>query len=170
MSLELRDLDYSDLDLVYDWYNGPALYETLVGEYTPRTREEAREYMRAHWIGGETTVRKIIVADGQPVGLIALSNIDRSEAVAAIDIFIADKAARGRGYGRRALTQMLDAGFNALGLKRIYLDLLEDNTAARRIYEHCGFAPRGGVQGTAIKGGVTKNIIRMTLDKRDWRP
>ncbi len=170
MSVELRDLDHSDLDLVYDWYNDPALYDTLVGEYTPRAREEAREYMRAHWIGAAATVRKIIMADGQTIGLIALSNIDRSEATAAFDIFIADVAARGKGYGRKALSQMLHAGFTDLGLERIYLDLLEDNLPARRIYERCGFAPRGGVQGTAVKNGVIKNIIRMELDKGDWRP
>ena len=169
MSVKLRDLEQSDLDIVYDWYNDPALYDTLVGDYVERSRSEAQEYMREHWINGDKTLRKIIMAGGTPVGLIALSHIDRKQGRAAIDIFIAASADRGKGYGRHALSLMLEAGFKTLGLNEIYLDLLDDNIVARRIYDSCGFQPLVGVQGTVVKNGMPKNIIRMVLAKEDWR-
>lgn len=48
---------------------------------------------------------------------------------------------RGRGHGRDALAQLLQAA-RALGVRALHLEVARDNEAAQRLYRSAGFAAR----------------------------
>ena len=60
-----------------------------------------------------------------------------------------DAAARGKRVASRALTSVLNYGFNDLGLHRIWLHTLPGNTAAETLYRKLGFT-REGIEREAL--------------------
>lgn len=73
------------------------------------------------------------------IGSVYLRDIDREKETAEYGVFIGEEEALGRGYGTAAAKLMLKYGFEKLGLKKIFLRFLEDNTGARKSYEKAGF-------------------------------
>lgn len=81
-----------------------------------------------------------IVDNYLPVGQIALYHIDWPAKRAEYGrIMIAEPAARGKGLGRAATRLILNIGFNYFHLQEIYLEVFENNLAARAVYNDCGF-------------------------------
>jgi hypothetical protein len=58
---------------------------------------------------------------------------------AELDIMIADRAHRGQGLGREASCLMMLYGANALGVRRYYCKINEDNHKSRGLFENLGF-------------------------------
>lgn len=52
--------------------------------------------------------------------------------------FVIDKAQRGKGYGRTGLA-MIEEEVGRLGFGEIYLEVLAENTSARRLYQNAGY-------------------------------
>ena len=66
-------------------------------------------------------------------------------------------------FGTEVVEMMVDYGFRHLGLRRVLLDVAEDNPRARHVYEKIGFVPFGqhiGAQGATY--------VDMALPRRDW--
>jgi RimJ/RimL family protein N-acetyltransferase len=47
--------------------------------------------------------------------------------------------ARGRGYAKEATKLLLTFGFDIFQLREIYLEVIDDNLAAQKVYKSCGF-------------------------------
>ena len=71
--------------------------------------------------------------------------------VAEVRSVYVKQSARGRGTGTRLLRQLLQEA-RSVGLGSLVLSVLEDNLAARRLYESCGFALYG-TEPRAIRKG-----------------
>jgi len=78
-------------------------------------------------------------SEGRVVGWAVLLMRRRREGRSAHLCSLAvDPRFRGRGVGRRLVCNALDAAA-ALGVKRIFLEVAEENAAALRLYEKLGF-------------------------------
>ncbi len=84
-----------------------------------------------------------IIEDKQtdkPVGQVSLYNIDLEKGEAEYGrLMIGEKEAQGKGLAKEATRLLLDWAFNALQLKRVYLQVFKDNEVAINIYLGCGF-------------------------------
>lgn len=157
----LRPLREEDLPRLHRWYQTPELWDHLVRGFSPRDEAEAVAYMRRWLAPSPTELRLGIEADGQLVGQAFFSPIDRAGGWAELHTMIGETGQRGRGVGRQAVALLLARGW-ALGLNRIVLKVLETNTAARRVYEGCGFRETGR-DGTARKQGADVPVLVMEV-------
>ena len=118
------------------------------------------------------SLRRIIAVREDPetgIGIIMLSDIDTESRTAQIQIKLL-RSARGRGYGRDAVNTLVSYSFRELGLSCICSNILEDNTASRRLFEACGFRQEGMHESRADKNGhcrkvcsyVKRNMVRQT--------
>jgi UDP-4-amino-4,6-dideoxy-N-acetyl-beta-L-altrosamine N-acetyltransferase len=74
------------------------------------------------------------------VGQIALYHIDWKQKRAEYGrLIIGAPEARGKGFAKIATRLLVAYAFENLGLEEIYLEVLEGNLAARKVYEQCGF-------------------------------
>lgn len=88
------------------------------------------------------------------VGTVSLKNIDSIVKQAEYAIITSSKV-HGRGYALSATREILDYGFNILGLNRIYLNVVDDNIRANKFYLKCGFT----FEGKFRKSIMIKNKI-----------
>jgi diamine N-acetyltransferase len=76
----------------------------------------------------------------------------------------------GRGLGRFAVSWILDWTFNQLGAHRIWLEVVESNDRARRLYEAAGFVLEGTYRdGFRDEDGRYANLCFYGLLKTDTR-
>ncbi|HXY99705.1 MAG TPA: GNAT family N-acetyltransferase [Stellaceae bacterium] len=141
-ALLLRPLRAEDLDRVHAWYQDERLFFDLVGSFMPRPRREAIAWMMRHWLDPASRDVRLAIcrtADGLHIGNTYLTGIDQRSRAADFHILIGGAAHRGRGYGTAATRATVEHAFARLGLRRLRLEVLARNGAARRVYEKCGF-------------------------------
>lgn len=102
------------------------------------------------------------------IGSVYLRDIDREKGEAEYGVFIGESDALGRGYGTQAAERMLDYGFGTLGLKKIFLRLLEDNEKALKSYAKAGFRMIEDKRETAVLEQGTRSIIFMEINRGTW--
>ena len=71
--------------------------------------------------------------DDRPIGLVALSNVDRSFRSALFWGLSGEKSFRNRGYSTYASSRLLTLGFRDLGLHSIHTWVVETNPSARTV-------------------------------------
>ncbi len=74
----------------------------------------------------------------------------------------------GKGYGSDGLRLLLRYGFNELGLHRIGLNVISNNTRAIRVYEKAGFSYEGAQKEAVFRDGQWLDIVYYGILRRDW--
>lgn len=129
--MELREFREEDVDVYYEWMQDEELLK-LTGT-APMTKEDVLGLLNCSQ-SGECLV-KIIHVEGFPIGDIDLFNTGGDEV--EINMMIARKDYRGRGYGKEALSLFFKEHV-PVG-KRVWAKIREDNTISRKMFESFGF-------------------------------
>ena len=74
-----------------------------------------------------------------------------------------------RGLGVDASRLLVQYGFDTVNLNRIWLEVFEDNPAARRIYEKIGFRAEGTLRQHSFREGRWWDVLVMGLLAEEWR-
>lgn len=167
----LRALELSDLERTHKWHNDPELYKMLGGtfRYTSRATEEdwLRRKQTYSVSVSEVNLAVCLAESLQHIGNIYLRNMDWVARNAELHIFIGEPDQRSKGYGEAAVRLLINYAFQDLGLLRLYLFVLEDNTPAMRVYEKCGFIVEGKLRRHAFKEGKFKDVLVMGICASD---
>ena len=77
---------------------------------------------------------------------------------------IGDKDYWGRGYGREAVSLLLDYAFRVRNLRRVWLEVHAANERAIRAYKACGFVEEGRMREHVwLAGRYVDNVIMGVL-------
>jgi RimJ/RimL family protein N-acetyltransferase len=107
--------------------------------------------------------------DDRPIGTIGLFGLDPYNGKAGLGITIGEKQLWGQGYGSDALNALVDFGFGALRLERIWLEVYDFNTRGRRSYEKCGFILEGTERHAAYREGRYVDVHLMSILRDEWQ-
>lgn len=141
----LRNIEPSDLELLYRWENDPETWKvshTLV----PFSKHQLKQYVESPQdIFAHQQVRFMVCdkADGRPIGAIDLFDFEVIHQRAGVGILIAQKNDRGKGFGKEALQLLIKYSFHHLPLIQLYCNILTDNTASIKLFENAGFEITG---------------------------
>lgn len=168
----LRALELSDAALVHRWHNDRNLYELLGGPFHFVSRHAVETWLDRKTCyaapSDEVSLAICVVSSDKHVGNIYLRHIDWIARHAEMQILIGDISERSKGYGSAALRQILCYAFNDLGLNRIYLYVMTDNSAAIRSYEKTGFNVEGILRGHIMKQGRRKDVNIMAISSGEY--
>lgn len=145
--IQLRELKAKDATLMLEWMHDEQIQKFFQKDMMKMTLEDTLEFCENSVISKilkeNLNMHFAIVNDtDEYLGTISLKNISWKNGTAEFAISTRKKS-HGKGYAKIATTMLLNKAFYEYGLQRIYLNVLSDNIAAIRLYEHCGFKYEG---------------------------
>lgn len=166
--LQLRALEKHDLPFLHKLHNNSKTMSYFFEEPFETLRELEDLYEKhVH----NQTERRFVLEETRAhvsVGVLSLIEIDEINRKCEIDIIV-DDAFQGRGYGRAGFVLGIKYAFDILNLKKVYLQLLPNNDAGRRIYEYAGFQRECRLKREYFVNGQYVDVFRMCMFDSQWR-
>jgi RimJ/RimL family protein N-acetyltransferase len=169
--VKLRAVSRGDLPRLLDFYNDVEV-ELAGGGDPPRptTLERLhRDFDREAAKPPRDKSDFAIEADGNLIGHCGLFNIDETARHCELGISIGDKDYWGRGYGREAVSLLLDYAFRLRNLRRVWLEVHASNERAIRAYSSCGFVEEGRMREHIWLDGRYLDNVLMGILRDEWR-
>lgn len=157
----LRELEASDAAFLMELNNDLEIARFVVGNPRQVTLEEQLRWMEG--VKTETRVKRFIVElDGASVGTVIISDIDRANLTANVNIKL-QKSARGKGVGKRSVRLALKYCFEVLGVFCATAHVLAYNEASLALFAACGFVNEGVMRSRAIKNGERCDLVSFSI-------
>jgi len=151
--LYLRAVEESDLtEKYYEWMNNPYINRYMETWHFPHTRENIRNYIKAHTDDRDEPffaiiLKNQIISFGDDdyksgdihIGNIKLGKINWIHRHADISLFVGDKKQWGKGYGTEAIKLITEYAFNKLGLHKVKSGIYRENLGSFKAFEKAGF-------------------------------
>lgn len=138
-NVELRALEPSDVDLLYEWENNTDTWQ-VSNTLVPFSRHSLEQFvLMGHDLITHGQARFIIIANSNPIGAVDLFDFDPMNQRAGVAILIAEKSDRGRGYASEALQLLNKYCFTHLNLHQLYCNIGANNLASIKLFEGQGY-------------------------------
>ncbi|MET9631491.1 GNAT family protein [Lentzea sp. NPDC006480] len=114
----------------------------------------------------DTAYAFAVLDDGEPVGNVAVSNVDRRHLTGWVSYWMRERS-RGKGLATRACRELSEWAFTELGLFRLELAHRLDNPASCRVAVGAGFLAEGVERSRLLYDGVrydTETHARLATD------
>lgn len=144
-NIHLRALEPDDIDLLFEWENDTSLWE-LSNVKQPYSKQVLAQYMKdaTKDIYEQKQVRLIVEnLEGKAVGAVDLFEFDPYHQRACVGILIHQSGDQRKGYAHDALCAMEDYCINTLGIRQLYANISEENTASIHLFEKLGYTVSG---------------------------
>lgn len=162
----LRRILAGDRARLLAWRNDPAVAAFMYCDdrITPKAHrlwfDQARaDPSRRFWI---------IEADGLPMGLASLTDIDLRHRRCSWAYYLAAPEARGRGIGSAVEFLVIEYVFSVLALDKLWCEVLASNESVWRLHERHGFQREAVFRQHILKAGLRQDVFGMGLTIQDW--
>lgn len=143
--IQLRPATPADKDTLFAWATqsdaAPYWYGDMYNEPLP-TREEFFDDWKDYYFDGSQPLMGqcfIIELNGEGVGMVCYNPIDPVGLSTEMDIIIAAKEHKSKGYGSEALKLLMEYLAKTFGVKEFEIHAHHQNARAIRSYEKAGF-------------------------------
>lgn len=164
--VQLRDVTPADRDWLRVWRNQPDVAQWM---YTDAQISEADH---ARWFASAMSdpARRywIIELDGEPVGLANLADISPANRRCAWAYYLASPSVRGKGVGAYVEYWIIEHVFGALGLSKLWCEVLVENEAVWKLHESFGFRREALLRQHIWKNGAPREVVGLGLLADDW--
>ncbi|TDE30854.1 N-acetyltransferase [Nonomuraea mesophila] len=163
--VRLRALEPADSEALWRWYHDPETGRWMssgppisLAQNMEKGANRPRNTFEQMTLGIET------LDGGRLIGYVVLGDTDLIQGDATLDsIAIADPDYRGGGYATDALRVICRYAFEEMGLHRVTLWVVADNTAAVRAYTRVGFVEEGRRREAFRTKGKRHDFLMMGL-------
>lgn len=163
----MRDLREEDRARLLAWRNSPQVADYMYSDHQIGQAEHDRWF---DGLAGDPRRRYwIIEANGEPVGLANLADIDRGNGRCAWAYYLASPSVRGLGVGSYVEFWIIEYVFGVLGLAKLWCEVLVSNEAVWKLHLLHGFEQEALFRRHVIKAGRPMDVIGLGLLAEDWR-
>ena len=166
----LRAGEHADVPQFVRWMNDARMARFLTRRAPMGQADEERWFERmVEQQGREGWFFVICLLEGdRPIGTCGLFELEAINGSAGLGISIGDPTDWSRGWGTDALNALMDFGFGELRLERMWLDVYDFNTRARRSYDKAGFILEGILRHAHYHRGRHIDVHRMAILRDEW--
>jgi RimJ/RimL family protein N-acetyltransferase len=161
----LRAIEREDLPLLAA-YNNDLEVELAGGGDPPMPQSLGRlqaEFDEKASKGGRDGTSFAIEADGKFIGQCGLFDFQHLAQTCELGITLGDKDYWGRGYGREAITLLLDYAFRYQNIRRVILRVNGRNERAIKAYQAAGFIEEGRLRQHVWSNGRYDDLVLMGI-------
>ncbi|MBB4826752.1 RimJ/RimL family protein N-acetyltransferase [Sporosarcina luteola] len=163
--VRLRKMEVEDILTYHRWRNDMEVMISTNPALDLYSSQETEEFVNGV-ILGSTDGKSYMIVDrlsDQTIGITSLIHIDMKNRNAECIIDIGEKEFHGKGYGREALTLLLDYAFQEMNLHRVSLRVFSFNKKAISLYEKIGFQHEGASREALFRNGGWHDICHMGI-------
>ena len=154
------------IELVRNWRNNNNISQYM---YTNHYITKEEHYQWLEKLKTKTTAKAWIIRfNGNPIGLVSLSNIDFKKKTTEWGFYIADESLRGKGIGSVTLYKLVEYVFDTLHFQMMTTLVLENNSVAMKMYEKFGFKKDIKNVFQIERNGKKIAVFTMWISKDDW--
>lgn len=167
--ITLRAIEETDLGLLHEMINDPEIEKMTGGGGFPVSLYQQKKWFES--IHNQRNELRLMIdtENNGTIGLISLTNIDLVNRTAEFHYKLAtSKNLKGKGYGSKALSALIEYAFMQMNLNCIYSGNIEYNNVTERIKEKLGFKKEGVLRERVFKNGKYFNIHVWSLLRSDW--
>lgn len=132
----LRKLKKSDAPLMLEWMHDEDVVHFMRADFQHKTLGDCERFIASSQEDSKNIHLAAVDDIDNYMGTVSLKNIDNGSSEFAITM---RKEAMGKGYAAEAMKQIIDKGFNELGLEYIYWYVRPENKRAVRFYDKNGY-------------------------------
>ncbi|HPE70107.1 MAG TPA: GNAT family N-acetyltransferase [Thermotogota bacterium] len=127
------------------------------------------DFQHAQWLSQvpPNNLEFIIEYRGEKAGQIRLTHVSFRHSRGEFGIVLSP-AFQGKGIATQATRMFLEFVFSTFPIRKITLELFEDNAPARKLYEKMGFELEGVFKDEYLKNQRWCSVLRMALFKEKW--
>lgn len=164
--MRIRELRFDDLQTRVQWMNDPKVYSSMHFDLPVLMDNTISWYERIK--NNESRSDVVFIEDERIVAFGGLTSKTEDTKKAELYIFVSPDSQHS-GLGTAATLLLCEWGFTKLGLNKIYLYTNEDNLAAIRVYEKCGFVLEGRLRQEFLTAkGELKDRLYFGLLNSDY--
>ena len=164
MQISIRKMQEQDIPYKVKWINDNRNNQYLHYEL-PLEIEKTRTWFQKNK-NRKDRFDAVIEADGNPVGVIGLLNIENEEA--EYYITIGEQEFKGKGIAKEASIQLLNYAFQTRNLQKVFLYTECKNKSAQGLFERIGFQKAGVEHGKTLNRGKIVDRFYYTLARKDF--
>ena len=155
----LRPVEEQDREMLMNLIADPEIVKVTGGYFSTSSGDLQMNWLRAISNSPESLYEVIADRDNprMALGIIILSHDKEERGKGELYIKLMNSA-RKKGYGEDAVNTLVSHAFCEQGINCIYSNVLEDNTASRRLFEKCHFKQEGVYKSSICKNGYYKNV------------
>jgi len=141
----LRSFDTSLItDSYLSWLHNPEVNQYLLKPDAETSLEDIRSYVDSLQTSGKDHFLAIILKEeNRHIGNVRLGPFDEKAGICQYSMMIGDASCHGKGLGTEVVATALKLCFDTLNFRKVFLDVIEGNKAAIRIYEKNNFLTEG---------------------------
>jgi len=158
----LRPIQKGDIVYLNEWKNDEETYMYLGGGFMPTSIDLQEKWLEA-MIDTTGDNKRFIICDNNnlPIGMVGLYNINWVHRTCEIGIYIGNKSAKGKGYGKEACLLIERFAKEYVNLRKIKLSVVSDNEKALKMWQSLGYKKIGEhIKERYIKGSY-RNVTLM---------
>lgn len=142
------------------WLNDPETTRFTEVRHVRHDETSVRRYVD-ETVASDSAAMWRICVDGQHVGNVRISGINRLHRRADIAILIGEPGMRGGGVGTETIGLVTDHAFRDLGIEKLSAGIYAGNEASRRAFEKAGYRCDAVLSRHAIFEGVRTDVVQM---------
>jgi RimJ/RimL family protein N-acetyltransferase len=140
--MELIPLDDRLIEIAAGWLGEERNYQWL--DFGMGTQKINAALLKIMTLKDSNIIRAFTSDDeGKPIGLVALSSVNRDFKTAVLWVVLGDRRYSAKGYAHRSTAAMLTLGFTTYGLECVNAWAVECNHASLRALRKLHFRPIG---------------------------
>jgi [ribosomal protein S5]-alanine N-acetyltransferase len=145
--------------------------DTTISIPHPYSEEQARQWIAGHaglFVQGKSVVFAMEPKPGGSLaGTIGLRDIDAEHSQAELGFWVAVEL-WGKGYATEAAREVVNFGFQRLGLNRVYAHHMVRNPASGRVLVKIGMKAEGTLRQRVRKWGVFEDVVLLAALRDEW--
>ncbi len=149
------------------WWNEDQDIAYNNGFYAQLLDEEKVMEILQKWHEGPFVFAIVNKESNEFMGHVSLFNFGHHDQYATMGIYIGPDY-RHCGYGREAMTLLIDYIFQTQRFQALHIEVFDFNQRGYGIYESIGFRECGRWHQSFYHGGLSHDIILMELLREDW--
>jgi len=167
----LRTIEEVDLNENYQqWFNDEEVCRFNSHHRFPNYGEDMRDYYENVIKSKNNLILAIVDKEtDKHIGNVSLQDISSIDMSAELAIIVGSKEHWGQGVGFEACRLMIEHGFGALNLHRIYCGTSLENKGMIKLIKKIGFQQEGIAREDLFKNGEYKDILNFGLLKNEYK-